>query len=69
MQVAENERGQQQTLNMMGAASTSTEYEQNIRTFLQFNIMQQPQYYQQQEDRKAFNTGKLFFYAVYLYVH
>ncbi|XP_047095551.1 MADS-box transcription factor 58-like isoform X1 [Lolium rigidum] len=54
--VAENERGQQQTLNMMGAASTSTEYEQNIRTFLQFNIMQQPQYYQQQEDRKAFNT-------------
>ena len=68
MQVAEHERGQQQTLNMtMGAASTSSEYEQNMihcdpRTFLQFNIMQHPQYYsQQQEDRKAFNTGKIFF--------
>jgi MADS-box transcription factor len=65
MQVAENERGQQQTLNMMGAASTSSEYEHSmiqgdLRTFLQFNIMQQPQYYQQQEDRKAFNTGNIF---------
>jgi MADS-box transcription factor len=32
----------------------------DLRTFLQFNIMQQPQYYQQQEDRKAFNTGNIF---------
>ncbi|PNT71641.1 hypothetical protein BRADI_2g32910v3 [Brachypodium distachyon] len=59
--VAENERGQQQTLNMMGAASTSDQYEQNMihcdpRNFLQFNIMQQPQYYQQQEDRKAYDS-------------
>ncbi|XP_044448849.1 MADS-box transcription factor 58 isoform X1 [Triticum aestivum] len=60
--VAETERGQQQTLNMMGAASTSNEYEQNMihcdpRTFLQFNFMQQqPQYYSQQEDRKSFNS-------------
>lgn len=64
MQVAENERGQQ-TVNMMGAASTS-EYEQNMihydpRNFLQL-FMQQPQYYsEQQDDRKAFNSGKLFF--------
>ncbi|EMS48625.1 MADS-box transcription factor 58 [Triticum urartu] len=60
--VAETERGQQQTLNMMGAASTSNEYEQNMihcdpRTFLQFNFMQQhPQYCSQQEDRKSFNS-------------
>ncbi|VAH15355.1 unnamed protein product [Triticum turgidum subsp. durum] len=65
--VAETERGQQQTLNMMGAASTSNEYEQNMihcdpRTFLQFNFMQQqPQYYSQQEDRKSLNSGKIFF--------
>ncbi|XP_006654143.1 MADS-box transcription factor 58 [Oryza brachyantha] len=55
--VAESERGLQ-TVNMMGAASTS-EYVQNMvhydpRNLLQFNIMQQPQYYTEQEDRKAF---------------
>ncbi|CAL4896201.1 unnamed protein product [Urochloa decumbens] len=59
--VEENERAQQ-TVNMMGAPSTS-EYQQGfipydpIRSFLQFNIMQQqpPQFYSQQEDRKDFN--------------
>ncbi|XP_062179253.1 MADS-box transcription factor 58-like isoform X2 [Phragmites australis] len=52
----------QQTVNMMGEPSTS-EYQQGFipcdptRSFLQFNIMQQPQYYsQQEEDRKYFNT-------------
>jgi MADS-box transcription factor, plant len=63
IQVDENERAQQ-TVNMMGAPSTS-EYQQGfipydpIRSFLQFNIMQQqPQFYSQQEDRKDFNVGK-----------
>ncbi|OEL24490.1 MADS-box transcription factor 58, partial [Dichanthelium oligosanthes] len=58
--VEENERAQQ-TVNMMEAPSTS-EYQQGfipydpIRSFLQFNIMQQqPQFYSQQEDRKDFN--------------
>ncbi|WVZ96932.1 hypothetical protein U9M48_042511 [Paspalum notatum var. saurae] len=57
--VDESERAQQ-TVNMMGAPSTS-EYQQGfvpydpIRSFLQFNIMQQPQFYSQQEDRKDFN--------------
>ncbi|KAL5661784.1 hypothetical protein ACJX0J_028909, partial [Zea mays] len=58
--VDENERAQQ-TANMMGAPSTS-EYQQHgftpydpIRSFLQFNIVQQPQFYSQQEDRKDFN--------------
>ncbi|CAN6344915.1 unnamed protein product [Urochloa humidicola] len=58
--VEENERAQQ-TVNMMGAPSTS-EYQQGfipydpIRSFLQFNIMQQqPQFYSQQQDRKDFN--------------
>ncbi|KAJ1262090.1 hypothetical protein BS78_09G080700 [Paspalum vaginatum] len=59
--VDESERAQQ-TVNMMGAPSTS-EYQQGfvpydpIRSFLQFNIMQQPQFYSQQEDRKDFNLG------------
>jgi len=60
MMVDENERAQQ-TANMMGAPSTS-EYQQHgftpydpIRSFLQFNIVQQPQFYSQQEDRKDFN--------------
>ena len=64
MQVDENERAQQ-TANMMGESSTS-EYQQGfipydpIRSFLQFNIMQQqPQFYSQQEDRKDFNLGKV----------
>nr|CAB3463552.1 unnamed protein product [Digitaria exilis] len=59
--VEENERAQQ-TVNMMGTPSTS-EYQQGfmpydpIRSFLQFNIMQQqPQFYSQ-EDRKDFNIG------------
>ena len=77
MQVDENERAQQ-TANMMGESSTS-EYQQGfipydpIRSFLQFNIMQQqPQFYSQQEDRKDFNLGKgfisLFIYLfIYLY--
>ncbi|XP_062232480.1 MADS-box transcription factor 3-like isoform X2 [Phragmites australis] len=56
----ENERRQQPTVNMMEAPSTS-ECQQGfipydpIRSFLQFNIMQQPEYYSQQEDRKVFN--------------
>uniref|UniRef100_A0A0A9GUV5 K-box domain-containing protein n=1 Tax=Arundo donax TaxID=35708 RepID=A0A0A9GUV5_ARUDO len=59
--VDENERRQQQTLNMMQQTAPSTsEYQQGfipydpIRSFLQFNIMQQPEYYTQQEDRKVF---------------
>ncbi|KAL5201951.1 hypothetical protein ABZP36_012903 [Zizania latifolia] len=57
--VAESERGLQ-TVNMMGAASTSSEYMQDMihydpRNFLQFDIMQQPQYYNEQDDRKALN--------------
>jgi MADS-box transcription factor, plant len=71
-QVEENERAKQ-TANMMDAPSTS-EYQQSylpydpIRSFLQFNIMQQqhehqtppPQYQsQQQDDRKVFNLGKI----------
>ncbi|CAD6272595.1 unnamed protein product [Miscanthus lutarioriparius] len=62
--VEENERAQQ-TVNMMGAPSTS-EYQQQgfipydpIRSFLQFNIMQQPQFYSQQEDRKDFNLENM----------
>ncbi|KAB8098490.1 MADS-box transcription factor 58 isoform 2 [Oryza sativa Japonica Group] len=59
--VAESERGLQ-TVNMMGSASTS-EYVQNMihydpRNFLQFNIMHQPQYYPEQEDRKAFMSDE-----------
>ncbi|KAG0517328.1 hypothetical protein BDA96_09G079700 [Sorghum bicolor] len=60
--VDENERAQQ-TVNMMGAPSTSDYQQQGfipydpIRSFLQFNIMQQPQFYSQQEDRKDFNLG------------
>nr|AHM92076.1 MADS-box protein 58 [Phyllostachys edulis]ASZ79972.1 MADS58 [Bambusa multiplex] len=59
--VAESERGQQ-TMNTMGAASTS-EYEQSVvhydpTNFLQL-FMQQPQYYsQQQQDRKAFDSDE-----------
>jgi MADS-box transcription factor len=56
---------------MMGAPSTS-EYQQQgfipydpIRNFLQFNIMQQPQFYSQQEDRKDFNLGR--FYLPHLF--
>lgn len=72
MQVEENERAQQ-TVNMMGTPSTS-EYQQGfmpydpIRSFLQFNIMQQqPQFYSQ-EDRKDFNIGKIsVIYNIYLY--
>ena len=64
MQVEENERAQQ-TVNMMGAPSTSEDQQgfipyDPIRSFLQFNIMQQqPQFYSQQEDRKDFNLGKV----------
>ena len=62
-QVDENERAQQ-TVNMMGAPSTSEFQQQGfipydpIRSFLQFNIVQQPQFYSQQEDRKDFNLGR-----------
>ncbi|KAG8067451.1 hypothetical protein GUJ93_ZPchr0005g14758 [Zizania palustris] len=61
--VAESERGLQ-TVNMMGAASTSSEYMQDMihydpRNFLQFDIMQQPQYYTEQDDRKAMNPGNI----------
>lgn len=68
MQVAENERGQQ-TVNMMGASTS--ECEQNMihydpRNFLQL-FMQQPQYYsQQQEDRKAFKSGKIILSPIYV---
>ncbi|XP_066361106.1 MADS-box transcription factor 58-like [Miscanthus floridulus] len=62
--VEENERAQQ-TVNMMGAPSTS-EYQQQgfipydpIRSFLEFNIMQKPQFYSQQEDRKDFNLENM----------
>uniref|UniRef100_A0A0E0HAX0 MADS-box domain-containing protein n=1 Tax=Oryza nivara TaxID=4536 RepID=A0A0E0HAX0_ORYNI len=63
--VAESERGLQ-TVNMMGSASTS-EYVQNMihydpRNFLQFNIMHQPQYYPEQEDRKAFMSAIMHIY-------
>ncbi|KAL6624534.1 hypothetical protein ACP70R_031855 [Stipagrostis hirtigluma subsp. patula] len=59
--VEENERRNQQTVNMMEEPSTS-EYQHSflpydpIRSFLQFNIMQ-PQYFSQQEDRKDFVSG------------
>jgi hypothetical protein len=75
MQVEENERAQQ-TVNMMGAPSTS-EYQQGfipydpIRSFLQFNIMQQqqPQFYSRQEDRKDFSLGKYHLtYLTYIYL-
>lgn len=73
MQVEENERAQQ-TVNMMGAPSTS-EYQQGfmpydpIRSFLQFNIMQQqPQFYSQEDRKDFFNLGKIsFIYHIYLY--
>uniref|UniRef100_A0A0E0PIS4 MADS-box domain-containing protein n=1 Tax=Oryza rufipogon TaxID=4529 RepID=A0A0E0PIS4_ORYRU len=70
--VAESERGLQ-TVNMMGSASTS-EYVQNMihydpRNFLQFNIMHQPQYYPEQEDRKAFMSGKKYSQCNIVRVH
>lgn len=72
MKVAESERGLQ-TVNMMGSASTS-EYVQNMihydpRNFLQFNIMHQPQYYPEQEDRKAFMSGKKYSQCNIVRVH
>uniref|UniRef100_A0A0D9UY07 MADS-box domain-containing protein n=1 Tax=Leersia perrieri TaxID=77586 RepID=A0A0D9UY07_9ORYZ len=60
--VAENERGQQQPLNMMGAASTS-EYDHMVnnpydsRNFLQVNIMQQPQHYSHQLQPTTLQLG------------
>ncbi|XP_015688090.1 MADS-box transcription factor 3 isoform X2 [Oryza brachyantha] len=63
--VAENERGQQQPLNMMGAASTS-EYDHMVnnpydsRNFLQVNIMQQPQHYSHQMQPTTLQLGSLY---------
>ncbi|CAM0880276.1 unnamed protein product [Alopecurus aequalis] len=58
--VTENERGQQ-PMNMMGSASTSSEYEHmayDSRNFLQVNIMQQQQHYSHQMQPTALQLGQ-----------